>query len=38
MKVPCLIPVLLAGLSIAPLARGATISQNFEDGEDTSNW
>lgn len=38
MKASRLIPVLLAGSFIAPLCRGATISQNFEDGEDTSNW
>lgn len=38
MKASCLLPVLLAGMFNAPRAGAATIVQNFEAGEDTSNW
>ena len=38
MKASRLLPAALAGLAIASHAGAATLSQNFEAGEDTSNW
>ena len=35
---PRLFPALLAGMSLVSVCEAATISQNFEAGEDTSAW